>query len=592
MLRLLLPVLLYQVAGAAECTGNVFALPIKDVLVDSSIENSYVIGIPASVGTPEQDVVLLPWASVLGTPHTEDDSKADNAHSELNNTYLYDENAYCDDTVIWSDTMCRIRRGSLYLESDSTSWQQQTDLVDAGGATQETLNPGAEAGVKDLVSTSLGGTDNIRFASTGILNGFPIGIPRLQWDNGYSILHPLGMGPNSSYLNTLLDAGSIGARVWSLYWGRMWTDDNPLDGSMVLGGYDERLTMGPNYTAPLDYSGICSTGLKTNVIDITLNFRGGKDVKLLEDETPACIVPTRQNLLGLEASYQTLFQNLTETDTVGDSFGVHWGSMLFDADNAYDGDITISLATGLSVRIPNDQFVPPAVEYDRNGSRIFNESRKAVLMERLGVNTVTLGRYFLTASYLMVDYEEDTFTMWNANPTTASSLKPVVRKDATNICSNSTLGTGANNTPTQEDPDSPSPPRKLSTGAMAGIIVGAVALALVTALAALFLWRKKRQQANVPPPVLPPKEKHGGQYELQVQESLASQPPSGWGSVWSSRSGDSKTALHQSYVQPQTAELDAAQAQPPHSDMHGSHKPVYEMEGPGHFTPTPRSKRS
>lgn len=114
----------------------------------------------------------------------------------------------------------------------------------------------------------------------------------------------------------------------------MGTDDNPLDGSMVLGGYDERLTMGPNYTAPLDYSGICSRGLKTNVIEITLNFRGGKNVKLLDDATPACIVPTRQNVLGLEASYQTLFQKLTETDTVGDSFRVHWGSMLFDADKA------------------------------------------------------------------------------------------------------------------------------------------------------------------------------------------------------------------------------------------------------------------
>ncbi len=209
-----------------------------------------------------------------------------------------------------------------------------TDLADAGGATQETLNQDAEAGIKDLVSTSLGGTDNINFASTGVLNDFPIGVPRLQWDHGYSTLHPLGMGPNSTYLNALYKAGTIGARVWSLYWGRMWTDSNPLDGSLVLGGYDERLTIGPNYTAPLDYSGNCFTGLKTNVIDITLNFRGGQDVKLLKDETPACIIPTRQNLIGLEASYWTLFQNLTQTEAIGDSFGIHWGSMLFDAEKA------------------------------------------------------------------------------------------------------------------------------------------------------------------------------------------------------------------------------------------------------------------
>lgn len=254
--------------------------------------------------------------------------------SELNNTYLYDENDYCDDTVIWSETICRVRRGSLYLEADSTSWQQNTDLVDAGGATQETVNPSAEAGIKDLVSTSLGGTDNINLASAAVLNDFPLGVPRLQWDHGYSILHPLGMGTNSTYLNALIQAGTIGARVWSLYWGRMWTNDNPLDGSLVLGGYDERLIIGQNYTAPLDYSGNCFTGLKTNVVDITLNFRGGKDVKLLTDETPACIIPTRQNLLGLLNVYQPLFENLTETETIGPSFGIHWGSMLFDADQA------------------------------------------------------------------------------------------------------------------------------------------------------------------------------------------------------------------------------------------------------------------
>lgn len=178
--------------------------------------------------------------------------------------------------------------------------------------------------------------------------------------------------------------------------------------------------------------------------------------------------------------------------------------------------------------------------------------------------------------------------MWKANPTTASSLKPVVRKDAINICSNSTLGSSADDIPARDDPNSPSPPGGLSTGAMAGIIVGAVALALVTALAAFFLWTKKRQQANVPPPVLPPKEKRGGLYELQVQGGHASQPPSGSGNTWSSGSGDSKTALHQSYAQPQTVELDAAQAQPPYSHMHWSHKPVYEMEGRGHFIPTAR----
>ena len=42
---------------------------------------------------------------------------------------------------------------------------------------------------------------------------------------------------------------------------------------------------------------------------------------------PACNVPTRQNLVGLETNYQTVFQDLRKTEMHGDSFG-----MLFAAD--------------------------------------------------------------------------------------------------------------------------------------------------------------------------------------------------------------------------------------------------------------------
>lgn len=237
--------------------------------------------------------------------------------------------------------------------------------------------------------------------------------------------------------------------------------------------------------------------------------------------------------------------------------------------------------------MPNDQFVVPFVTYEGNGSRIFNDSQKEVLISRLGEQTVTLGRYFLTASYIMVDYEENTFTMWNANPTTASNLKPVVRKDMINLCSNSSTVTDADAPLTSATPSMPSSPSGLSTAAMAGVIVGAAVAVLVTALAAFFFWRKRRQQARLSPPVLPPKERHGRPHELQVQEGHFSQPSSGWGSVWSSNTGYPKTELHQSYVQPQIAELYDAQARPARSEVEGSHKSVYEMAVPNQLPSTP-----
>ncbi|KAI9874546.1 MAG: hypothetical protein M1823_007660, partial [Watsoniomyces obsoletus] len=62
----------------------------------------------------------------------------------------------------------------------------------------------------------------------------------MAWDAGYTVLHALGLGSNSTYLNGLKQSSQIGSRVWSIFWGRMWTDDNPLDGSIVFGGYDQR----------------------------------------------------------------------------------------------------------------------------------------------------------------------------------------------------------------------------------------------------------------------------------------------------------------------------------------------------------------
>ena len=49
-------------SDAASCGPEPFALPIKDVQVRADVPNSLMRGIPAKIGSPEQDIVLLPWA--------------------------------------------------------------------------------------------------------------------------------------------------------------------------------------------------------------------------------------------------------------------------------------------------------------------------------------------------------------------------------------------------------------------------------------------------------------------------------------------------------------------------------------------------
>lgn len=259
--------------------------------------------------------------------------------SELNNTWIYDDQAYCDDTIIWNDLICEVRRGNLFQEDESTTFDKADDIVAAAGAAHEVDFEGSEKGIKKLVSTSLAGTDTLTLNGSVTLSDFPLGIPRMRWDNGYTMLHPLGLGSNSTYLNALHAAGKIGSRVWSLFWGRMWIDDD-IDGSLVLGGYDEEKVIGDNYTAPLDYDDFtgtqgCWTGMKVIVSDIKLNFRDGSDESIFPSNAalPCCLVPQRQLLLEAPLDYVDKFDEVTGINHTDVSYGLHWSARLFDADN-------------------------------------------------------------------------------------------------------------------------------------------------------------------------------------------------------------------------------------------------------------------
>lgn len=152
------------------------------------------------------------------------------------------------------------------------------------------------------------------------------------------MLHAMGLGSNSTYLNGLRSAGKIGSRVWSIFWGRMWIDD-ALDGSLVLGGYDEEKVIGKNYTAPLDYDdfsgpGGCWTGMKVYLSDIKVNFRDGSDESIFPTNTalPVCLVPQRQMLLEAPNGFVDKFESVTGINNTGTSYGLHWSSRLFKAD--------------------------------------------------------------------------------------------------------------------------------------------------------------------------------------------------------------------------------------------------------------------
>lgn len=208
-------------------------------------------------------------------------------------------------------------------------------MVDAGGATQEeSVLIGQERGIPDLLSQSLIGTDMFNTSSTASTE-FPIGIPRSRWDHGYTTLHALGLGRNSTFLNYLVGTGQIASRVWSIFWGRMWIA-NWLDGSVVLGGYDSNLVLGENYTDQLNYDKDegCFTGMKVTVTDILLNKRNGVDVSIAPSEfyLGCCIVPQRQMLIEGPPVIRESFDRETGMNVSGSSSGLHWSAAQYLAN--------------------------------------------------------------------------------------------------------------------------------------------------------------------------------------------------------------------------------------------------------------------
>ncbi|PHH81257.1 hypothetical protein CDD83_3633 [Cordyceps sp. RAO-2017] len=482
MMRRLLRLALFmsRLVAASPCRRQLLQLPIKDVRVYPDVAHSFMTGIPAKIGTPPQDVVLLPWP-------------------ELNNTWLYDQQVPCDKTVVWNERMCNVRRGHPFDQDKSTSFHRAADIAAAGGAAVETSYEGAENGIPKLTGSGLAGTDTFALEGAEALKDFPIGIARLPWDHGYTVLHPLGLGSNSTYLNALRQAGKIPSRVFSIFWGRMWTD-NPVDGAVVLGGYDEAKTIGEPFTAPLEYgdfgasSSGCWTGMKVRITDIQLNKRDGSDVSIMPANTdvPACIVPQRQNLMELPQSVVTKFEDVTGTKSNGTSDGLHWGARLFGSDSVFDGDLTIVLASGLKVRVPNSQFITPHLAMDSDGARILDRTKRDLLINGLGSQPATLGRYFLTSAYLMVDHDAKSFTLWRANPSTSSRLESVTHEGTASQCDDGRSVLQPSSPASAPVDSAGQPSAAVRGGAVAGGVVGASLLGLAAFL--LLTWKRRRMR--------------------------------------------------------------------------------------------------
>ncbi|RAO64782.1 uncharacterized protein BHQ10_000794 [Talaromyces amestolkiae] len=465
--------------GNNNCTPH----PISVKLGNVSLDNTTARGVSLSIGVPSQPFAFLPqWP--------------------LNDTFVYGLDGYCGDG--WSEAACQTFRGGIYDPSKSSTYQ---DATNAPHLTEASPYPSFDWAA-----------DNFTLNPNITLSNFSIGIARADWgEQGYHPQVAFGMGQNSTLLNTLYEFGHIASRSWGMYWGQTGaTSSKQKDGNFVFGGFDQAKTSGPNYTATLDFSrSSCSTGMLVVITDMVLNFANGTDASLFggaeSSAMSACIVPDYPVLLTLPLDpYFSAFQDLTGTLITDRSFGIYYYGMLYSNTSiAYTGDLTIKFSSGLSVRIPNDQLVVPNLTIDKStGSILANDSAPELVLNSIqSINAddlPQLGRQFLTSAYLMLNQDANTYTLWEANPVTNEDLVAVdqggtpvsIFCTATSTSTTSQLPQTATTNAAPYNKNS-GDKEDLSSGAIAGVVVGCVAgMTLVVTMVFCIIAKRRRERTK------------------------------------------------------------------------------------------------
>ncbi|EGE08932.1 aspartic-type endopeptidase [Trichophyton equinum CBS 127.97] len=399
----------------------------------------------------DREVVRWGLAVEFGTPSQTIVAALD---ADWNSTSFWNTSFPCGNL---SRPACSWVHGGSFNDKGSTSWRepedpQQTDKSPTGG----TIN--------------IRGTDTLKVGSGISLDQFPVYFPK----PGVIPQNGIGFGPNSTFLNRLYDQGKIASRSWSLFWGLQGAEqENQMNGSLVLGGYDQAKIAGGIPLKAQFSDGIgCPSSLLVYLSNIVVNHINGNKTSLLT--TPgsalrACIKPDNPQVVLPE----DVFGNLKKAfpgKAVEHSTGIYPTSLAYEPEDVFMGNITFILSSGLQVTIPNHQLVLPNVEIDDNGQQKLIDGNKTINFGQSRHEAMPyLGQPFLTSAYIHVNNDLKEFSVWQANPTTDTNL--ITIQSGSNCDDNSSL----------------------SGGAIAGIVVGAVAFLAIAALG-LFFFLKRRNQ--------------------------------------------------------------------------------------------------
>ncbi|CAD0109001.1 unnamed protein product [Aureobasidium uvarum] len=292
--------------------------------------------------------------------------------------------------------------------------------------------------------------------------------------------------PQPSFMTQLKRNNTIPSLSWGYTAGNQY-----LYGSLVLGGYDQSKFEPTNLTMP--FGADVSRDLLVGVQSIKTGNAGLSNSSdafyALIDSTvaylylPESVCTAFENAFGLV--YDEYYQYYLVNDTMHTSLLALNKSVTFTLGQSTSGGQTTEIT------LPYAAFdLEIAFPYVANSTRYFPLKRAA------NDTQYTLGRTFLQEAYVVADYERRNFTVapcvWEQN--SASEIRTIFSPDSKFSFGGKSSG--------------------ISGGAIAGIVIGVLAIIAILAGALWFMRRKKQQ-------------KKYAAVELEAKSLAAAQTPSG-----------------------------------------------------------------
>ncbi|KAE8350059.1 hypothetical protein BDV28DRAFT_151305 [Aspergillus coremiiformis] len=443
----------------ADWAGStVVTLPYRNVTVlDASVRR----GFPIQLGTPPQPVAMV-------------------AAGYANNTFLWDDTHGCDVRVQY-DPSCIVGRGGIFWLNGSSTW---SDVAKPNVTALDITMQGFA-----FTGTPPRGADIVYLNESYPLYDFPIATTK-----GGITVNSLGLGRDSTFLQTLVKKGAIISKTWSLFYGLTGEDaDTQMDGTAVFGGYDRAKTQGQNQTFRLNYGVNCRTGMVATVTSIDVGFINGTEQNAFASQINMCLDPSFE-ILSFPLSIVNTLKSKFEAKSFGTSTGRAHNGLLYTVADAFTGNTSVTLNRQLKITVPNSQLVVP--DYVPLGNETFfsDTSREVLIGAPTGGDQpewmTYLGQPFFIAAYLLVNHDLGTFSVWKNNSTHKEDYHAIDSTGTIRTAEETASQTSPSPTTSQRPDQGPS----LSAGTIAGLVIGPLAgVSLLAAFLAMCYRRKTRK---------------------------------------------------------------------------------------------------